>query len=62
MVWQKMVFDILLDHLAHDCCNSRGPFNLHGLTLIPAWICNHIHYKVWDEIIYPLLNSCTIEI
>ena len=25
----------------------------HGLTLIPAWISNHTHSKVWDEIIYP---------
>ena len=31
-------------------------FYLHGLTLIPAWIINHIHYKAWDEITYPLLN------
>ena len=29
---------------------SRGPFYLHGLTLISAWIINHIHYNVWDEI------------
>ena len=21
-----------------------------------AWISNYIHYKVWDEIIYPFLN------
>ena len=25
----------------------------HGLTLIPTWISNFIHYKGWDEIIYP---------
>ena len=31
----------------------RSPFYYHGLTLIPACICNHIHYKVWDEITYP---------
>ena len=41
-----------------------GPFYLHGLTLIPAWISNHIHYKVWDEITYPFLNfnGCTVEV
>ena len=33
-----------------------GPFYLHGLTLIPAWISNYDHYKVWDEITYPFLN------
>ena len=31
-----------------------GPYNLHGLTLISTWINNRIHYKMWDEIIYPL--------
>ena len=36
--------------------NTRAPFYSHGLTLIPAWINNHIHYKVWDEITYPFLN------
>ena len=28
----------------------------HGLTLIPAWISNHMPSKVWDEITYPFLN------
>ena len=28
------------------------------VTLIPAWLSNYmyIHYKVWDEITYPLPN------
>ena len=41
-----------------------GPFYQHGLTLIPAWISNYIHYKVWDEITYPFLNfnGATIEV
>ena len=34
----------------------RGPFYQHGLTLIPAWISNHIPSKVWDEIAYPFPN------
>ena len=35
-----------------------------GLTLIPIWVSNHMHSKVWDEITYPFpnLNSCTIEV
>ena len=44
---------------------SRGPFYFHpGLTLIPAWINNYIHYKVRDEITYPFLNfnGCTVEL
>ena len=42
----------------------RGPYTNNGLTLTPAWIINHIHYKVWDEIIYsfPNLNGATVEI
>ena len=41
-----------------------GLFYLHGLTLIPVWISNYIHYKLWDEITYPFLNfnSCTVEV
>ena len=41
-----------------------GTFYLHGLTLIPAWISNYIHYKLWGEITYPFLNfnGCTIEV
>ena len=36
--------------------DSSGPFYLQGLTLIPAWISNYIHYKMWGEITYPFLN------
>ena len=44
--------------------DPRDPFYLHGLTLIPAWIWNHIHYKVWDEITYLFLNfnGATVEV
>ena len=36
--------------------HTGGPFYLHDLALIPAWISNYIHYKVWYEITYPFLN------
>ena len=36
-----------------DC--FQGPFK-HQLTLIPAWMSNHMPSKVWDEITYPFLN------
>ena len=41
-----------------------GPFCYHGLTLIPAWMTNYTHYKVWDEITYPFpnFNGCTVEV
>ena len=39
--------------LSFDSC---GPFNLPGLTSIPAWIGNYTHHKVWDEITYPFPN------
>ena len=40
-----------------------GPFYSYGLTLIPTRICNHIDYKVWDEITHPLpnFNGATFE-
>ena len=37
----------------------EGPFYWHGLTLIPAWISNYIHYKMWDEINF---NSTFVEV
>ena len=40
--------------------NATSPFTNMKLTLIPAWICNNIHYKVWDEITYhiPKFQRC----
>ena len=32
---------------------TSGPIYWHVLTLIPAWISNHIHYKMLSEITYP---------
>ena len=45
-------------------CFAFGHFCYHELTLIPAWISNHIHSKMWDEISLPFLNfkSTTIEV
>ena len=39
-----------------------GPFS--GLTLIQAWINNHMPSNVWDEISYPFLNfnDATVEV
>ena len=39
--------------------NLWGSFYQHGLTLISAWIRNHMPSKVWDEIIYALPNFST---
>ena len=43
---------------------NGGPFYEHGLTLIPAWMSNYIHYTVWDEITYQFLNfnGATVEV
>ena len=37
---------------------------IHGLTLIPAWIGNCIHYNVWHEMPYPFsnFNSAAVEV
>ena len=44
--------------------NNSSPFYKHGLTLIPAWISNHMSSKVLDEITYPFLNfnGATVEV
>ena len=36
--------------------DNRSLFYKHSLTLIPAWLSNHMTCKVWDEIIYPFPN------
>ena len=35
-----------------------------GLTLIPVWISNYMHHKVWDELTYPSsnFNGATVEV
>ena len=46
----------------HD--TTWGSFYYHELTLIPAWISNHMPSKVYEEITYPFpnFNSVTIEV
>ena len=43
---------------------SIGLFNKHNLTLIQAWICNHMPGKMCDESAYPFPNfsGCTVEV
>ena len=42
----------------------QGPICLYGITLIPAWVRNYIHYKIWYKIIYlfPNTNGRNIDI
>ena len=44
--------------------NIYGPFYQCGLTLIPAWLSNHMPRNVWDEITYqfPNFNGATIDV
>ena len=45
---------------------ALAPFSLwcEATILIQAWMNNYIHYKVWDEIIYPFpnFNGATVEV
>ena len=43
---------------------SRGPFYKHGLTLIQAWVSNHMPSEVWGESKYPFknFNGATVEV
>ena len=56
-IWQLTVSLLI-------CLCPFVPFYLHGLTLIPTWISNHIPSKVWDEITYPFpnFNDSTVEV
>ena len=47
-----------------DLDSGLCAFYKHGLNLIPAWISNHMHSKVWDEIIsrFSKFNDCTVEV
>ena len=38
------------------CYVNTGPFYWRGLSIIPAWVSNYAHYKVWDEITYSFPN------
>ena len=55
--WRRSKLSEILQHL-------WGPFHYHSWYFISASISNYIHYKVWDEIIYPLtiFNGCTAEV
>ena len=56
-----MQYEVKLTYRTPDAID---PFYWHGLTLIPAWINNYTHYKVWDEITYPFpnFNGGTVEV
>ena len=40
--WKKLMASMII---------SRSPFYCYRLTLIPAWMSNHMPSKVWDEIL-----------
>ena len=47
--------------------NPTGPIGtllFTSFTLIPAWIINYIHYKVWDDITFPFpnFNGASVEV
>ena len=54
-----------VSHPTDNPADTSGPFYLHGLTLIPAWISNYMPRKVWNKITYPLLifnvDGCTLK-
>ena len=51
-------------HMVYALLWLGAPFINMDLILIPAWISNYIHYKVWDEITYPFpnFNSAAVEV
>ena len=62
-------YDLLLtkwrrSKLPIDLGSSRGVhFTYNGLTLMPAWISNHMPSKVWVILlIHSHLNACSVEV
>ena len=47
----------LFDKVETGPSESWCPLSGHSLILIPVWMSNNIHYRVWDEITYPFPNS-----
>ena len=45
-------------------CTTTDPFYQHGLTLIPAWISNHMPSEVWGKLSYPFpnFNGCASKV
>ena len=66
-LWSLILYiyvTLVINEWAH-CINNCDPFHKHGLTLIPAWISNYMHYKMWDEILLILslnFNGFTVEV
>ena len=61
---KKLLHEPMLTKIYVCKQSTRGPFDKHVLTLIPAWISNHMPCNVWDKITYPFLNfnGCTVEV
>ena len=60
--WQFLVprLKIKMNAFCLGCNNS----SIQTLTSMAAWISNYIHYKTWDDIIFPFpnFNGATVEV
>ena len=56
MMWYLLLAFVGQFNGSYCLIYSRGIFYYHGITLILAWISNHMHYKVWDEIYLSMLK------
>ena len=54
--WYWMTVVLTSIHYCSLICLHGPFFYWYGSTLIHAWINNHIHNKMWDEITYPFSN------
>ena len=66
--WHQNISNHLKGGLTHIRNDSTflplEPLLLSRFNLIPAWITNHMHIKMWDKITHPCpnFNGCTIEV
>ena len=51
VTWKMFAFDDVIKK-----SGMGGPNNNTTGLIIPSWMSNYIHFKVWDEIVYPLPN------
>ena len=61
--FEAICIPVLGFFLTHWCWGDNGSaFYQHGLTLIPAWIRNHVLSKEWDEITYQFPNCAAVAV
>ena len=59
-----VILDRIITALNCTLVPIRNPFYKHGFTLIPVWVSNNMHHKVWGEnyISIPKFQRAAVEV